>query len=964
MNRRERRAQKAREGRAVPALRPAAPPSADPAPGATGRGAETADSLRAIVAAEPDNDTALYRLGLLHHRAGRPADGATLIGRAIALNPDIAERHVNHASALIATGRPAEAEAAARRALALAPGMPEAQLNLASALLALKRAADAEALVREAVAVRPEWPEAWLNLGFARYQQGDAAGAVEAYRAALARRPDYLLCHRNLGNALLALGRAAEAEAAYRAALDLRPDDAEALSGCAAALRSLGRLDEGIALAERAIAVEPRLGGAHANLGSLLHEAGRSDAAVDSFRRAVPLVPNPVEILASLGGVLFRLDRLDEAEAALRQALARAPAHAVANNNLSAIMVRRAAYAEALALADRALDAAPDYTEAHSNRGLALHRLGRSAEALDAYGRSLAGNAGNWSTLSNLGVLLHDLGRAVEAIGVLDRAKAIAPDRASVHNNLGLAFNALGRGDDAEAAFRAAAACADAGPDVVLNLANVLRDRSRWEEAAATYETVIARGLENASSLMGLAWCRQNVCAWDGVDAMAARALALADAEMAAGRFGGIPPFLTLNFTDDPARQLAIARNFALTKVAGAVRPAYVHDRATRGARGGRIRVGYVSTDFREHPVGHLIAGMFDRHDRRAFEVFAYSIGADDGSAYRARIAATVDRFADVAAESPAAIAQRVHADGIDILVDLNGYTGGARVQVFALRPAPIQVNYLGYPATMGAPFIDYIVADRIIAPPEHAAHFGEAVVHLPHAYQMNDDRQEIAPDGPDRAACGLPAEGFVFCSFNTVYKIMPAMFGVWMRLLAAVPGSVLWLLRSNPTVEGNLRREAAARGVDPARLVFADRAPKAVHLARHRNADLFLDTLPVNAHTTASDALWAGLPLLTLPGGSFISRVAASLVTAAGLPELVARDAADYEAIALGLARDPGRLAGIRARLAATRGSVPLFDTRRLVGALESAYLEMWGRHLSGLPCAPIAAADPGPSR
>ncbi|MGE3932797.1 MAG: tetratricopeptide repeat protein [Rhodospirillaceae bacterium] len=960
MNRHDRRARQARDGRAAPPPRP----PAHPAVAAPERPVETIDGLRALVAAEPENDVALYRLGLLLHRSGRPDEGEPLIGRAIALDPGVAERHVNRASALIALGRPADAAAASQRALALAPDLPEAQLNLASALLMQQRAVEAEALVRTVVAARPELPEAWLNLGFARYQQGDAAGAIEAYRAALVRRPDYFLCLRNLGNALLALGRAAEADEAYRAALRLRPDDAETLAGGAAALRTLGRLDEGIAMAERAVAIAPRMGGAHANLASLLHDAGRSPEAVEAFRRAVPLVGNPVEILASLGGVLYRLERLDEAEAVLREALARAPAHPVSNNNLSAIMVRRGAYAEALALADRALAATPAYTEAQANRALALHRLGRSTEALDAYRRSLDANTGNWSTLSNLGVLLHDMGRAVEAIGVLDRARTIAPDRASVHNNLGLAFNALGRGEEAEAAFRAAAACGDASPDVTLNLANILRDRSRWEEAAALYEAAIARGLENGASLMGLAWCRQNVCAWDGVEAMAARALDLAGAEIAAGRFGGIPPFITLNFTDDPARQLAIARNFALTKVAGAVRPAFAHDSAARAARGGRIRLGYVSTDFREHPVGHLIAGMFDRHDRRAFEVFAYSIGANDGSAYRQRIAATVDRFADVAADSAAAIAQRIHADGIDILVDLNGYTGGARVQVFAMRPAPIQINYLGYPATMGAPFMDYIAADRIIAPPEHAAHFAEALVHLPHAYQMNDDRQEIAAEGPDRAACGLPADGFVFCSFNPVYKITPPMFGIWMRLLAAVPGSVLWLLRSNPTVEGNLRREAAARGVDPARLVFADRAPKAVHLARHRNADLFLDTLPVNAHTTASDALWAGLPLLTLPGGSFISRVAASLVTAAGLPELVARDGADYAAIALGLARAPERLAALRARLAATRLQAPLFDTRRQVASLESAYLEMWGRHLAGLPRGPIDAADPGPSR
>ncbi|MBM3486163.1 MAG: hypothetical protein FJX67_05965 [Alphaproteobacteria bacterium] len=405
------------------------------------------------------------------------------------------------------------------------------------------------------------------------------------------------------------------------------------------------------------------------------------------------------------------------------------------------------------------------------------------------------------------------------------------------------------------------------------------------------------------------------------------RALEVAEAAMRAGRYGGIPPFLVTCLSDDPARQCAFAQNFAETRIKSAVRTAFGHDRATRAARGGRLRIGYVSTDFREHPVGHLIAGMFDRHDRAGFEVFAYSIAAGDDSVYRRRIAAGVDHFVDAFQQSAVAIALRIATDAIDILVDLTGYTGGAMVQIFAFRPAPIQVNWLGYPGTMGADFIDYILADRTIAPAEAARDFAETLVHLPFVYQMNDDRQSIVDDGPDRAACGLPPDGFVFASFNTVYKITPPIFAIWMRLLAAVPGSVLWLLRSNAMAEANLRAAARAAGIYPSRLVFAERAAKPVHLARHRHADLFLDTRPVKAHTTASDALWAVLPVLTCPGASFIARVAASLVTTAGLPELVARNLAEYEAIALRLARDPATRAALRDRLRAEAPRSPLFS-------------------------------------
>jgi predicted O-linked N-acetylglucosamine transferase (SPINDLY family) len=361
-----------------------------------------------------------------------------------------------------------------------------------------------------------------------------------------------------------------------------------------------------------------------------------------------------------------------------------------------------------------------------------------------------------------------------------------------------------------------------------------------------------------------------------------------------------------------------------------------------------------VSSDFYAHATAYLIAELIERHDRDRFEIHGYSYGPDSGGAMRARLVSAFDRFTDIDALSHRDAAARIRADDIDILVDLKGHTHRARPKILAFRPAPVHVNYLGFPGTMGAPFIDYIVADDFIVPRDRQTLYAEKLAYLPGCYQPNDTRREIAA-APSRAACGLPAQGFVFCSFNNSFKITPAFFAIWMRLLRQVPGSVLWLLESNVLVRRNLSAAAVAAGIDPERLVFAPLLPHGQHLARHRHADLFLDTLPCNAHTTASDALWAGLPVLTCVGETFAGRVAGSIVRAAGLSELVASSSRDYEALALALAREPARLADIRSRLGAGRANLPLFDTAKRTHDLEALYARMAEIWRSGQPAAPI---------
>src|ERR1700720_3466238 len=406
-----------------------------------------------------------------------------------------------------------------------------------------------------------------------------------------------------------------------------------------------------------------------------------------------------------------------------------------------------------------------------------------------------------------------------------------------------------------------------------------------------------------------------------------------------------VPPFYLLPTPASASDQLACAQHWI-----GPARPpreAIFDHKDFEGRE--RIRLGYLSGDFHQHAPARLMAELFERHDRTRFEVLAYSYGPDDNSAMRARLASAFDRFVDIGALSHHDAARTIHADRVDILIDLKGYTHHARPAISAYRPAPVQVSYLGYPATMGAGFIDYIIVDSFVVPYSQQPFFSERLVHLPRSYQVNDRRREVADARTSRRDVGLPAEGLVLCSFNNSYKISPVFFDIWMRLLRAVPGSVLWLLEANPQVAGNLRSEAEKRGVDSGRLIFAPVVPPAEHLGRHRHADLFLDTLPCNAHTTASDALWAGLPVLTCSGDTFAGRVAGSLLTAIGMPELITESLEEYEQIALALAGDPKRLIALRQKLEKNRDAGSLFDLPKCTANLEAAYARMWQTWLSG---------------
>jgi predicted O-linked N-acetylglucosamine transferase (SPINDLY family) len=551
----------------------------------------------------------------------------------------------------------------------------------------------------------------------------------------------------------------------------------------------------------------------------------------------------------------------------------------------------------------------------------------------------------------NLGLLRHMQGRLDEAIERYREAVRREPGYVKARFNHAALLDQTGRFEEAIAALTALLRRWPSHTDALVMLGTIRGKQKRFPEALACYDTAEAAGADLSTVISQVALGFAHICDWSRRDALQTRITRALESDSPLI----IDPFILLSQRDEPAEHLRVSARFgaAVTRHAAPLARPKIH---TRPHHGRRIRLGYLSADLHQHATSVLMAEIFELHDRERFEVFAYSFGIDDASPMRRRLVAGFDRFIGLGLEPPAASAQRIAGDEVDVLIDLKGYTDSARPEIFALRPAPIQVSHLGYPGTLGVPWMDYVIADPVVLPFADQPYWSERIVHLPHCYQPNDRQRPVAEVDTSRAAHGLPEDGFVFVCFNSPYKLTPDRFQLWMELLAAVPNSVLWLLANNDQVAPNLQREAAARGIDPQRLIFAGTCNHALHLARYGLADLFLDTTPYGAHTTASDALWMGVPVLSCAGRSFASRVGASLLHAVGLPELATQSDAEYKALALQLARDPDKLGKLRARLQENRLTTPLFDSTAFTRALESAYETMMEIYARGAPPAAFA--------
>jgi protein O-GlcNAc transferase len=583
------------------------------------------------------------------------------------------------------------------------------------------------------------------------------------------------------------------------------------------------------------------------------------------------------------------------------------PDEPLVHNVLGAAKKSLLDYDAAVASFTKAIQLQPDYAEAYNNLGTVLHDIGRNEDAIASYSKAVQFQPNFSEAHNNLGNVLKDSHRSEEAVSCYVRAIRIRPDFATAHSNLG----------------------------------SVLSELGRYEEGIASYLEALRYKPDSSATLAKLVHQLARICDWD---AMQSNVTALLDPGLSEE---GVVPFGLLHIEDNPARhhqrsELYAKQKFPLQELSCIPRPEVKPE---------RLRVGYFSADFHDHATMYLMARLFELHDSDKFEIVAYSYGHGANDSMRSRLRDAVGEFHDVRDLDDRAIAELGRSHRLDIAVDLKGYTQYARLGIFSYRVAPVQISYLGYPGTIGAPFLDYIIADQTVIPREQSVHYSEKIIYLPHSYQVNDDARKISDKAITREDAGLPETGFVFCCFNNNDKIGPNEFDIWMRLLQQVKGSVLWLFKSNKWAEENLQKEARKRGVHSERIIFADRMPNAEHLARHRLADLFLDTFNYNAHTTASDALWSGLPIVTMLGEGFAARVAGSLLTAIDLPELITVSENEYEQLALDLALNPERLAVLKAKLAGNRLTTPLFNTGLFARHIEEAYQQVYQKYFDGEP-------------
>ncbi len=709
----------------------------------------------------------------------------------------------------------------------------------------------------------------------------------------------------------------------------------------AQALRSLqsGDLPGAERLLKRVLLQHPAHGDALHLMGVVKAMSGAHREAVALYRKALRTSENNVELRTNLA---LALAELGEFDAALREAeavAARKPDSADIHCLHGNLLKELGRNAEALTSYERAVALDSASVQAWCNRGVVLTELAKLDEALASYGRALAIDSNSAEVWSNRGNTLSEMKRYSAALASYERALAIDPQHADAWANRGVALDHLRRYEEALASYDRALAADAHNARAWANRGSALNDLKRHAEAARSYEHALRIAPEYEFAKGELLYSKMLACEWAGLDAL----LADIESDIARGARSAEPfSYQALCNSEASLRRCAeIYSQAYFPPQRHLQRPPH---------RQGKLRLGYVSGEFRHQATAILIAQLFELHDKSQFEIYAFDNGWDDGSHLRRRMQAAFDAMLDISGLTDAQAAAAVIQHGIDILINLNGFFGLHRQGVFSSRPAPVQVNYLGWPGTLGVDYMDYIIADRFVIPRGHEAHYAEKVVRLPDSYQVNDGQRKTADLCPMRIELGLPERGFVFCCFNNNYKITPAMFALWMRVLARVPNSVLWLIEDTSAASGNLKSEAQKHGIDPQRLVFAPRVDLEQHLARHRQADLFLDTVPYNAHTTGSDALWAGLPVLTCTGTTFPGRVATSLLHAAELPELAASNVKEYERLAIQLATEPDTLAALRRRLESRRSQCALFDAARFARHIEAAYWCMWQRVEQGL--------------
>ncbi|KAK6911273.1 O-GlcNAc transferase, C-terminal [Dillenia turbinata] len=814
---------------------------------------------------------------------------------AIELRPNFSDAWSNLASAYMRKGRLTEAARCCRQALQLNPHLVDAHSNLGNLMKAQGLVQEAYNCYVEALRLQPTFAIAWSNIAGLFMESGDLNRALQYYKEAVKLKPTFPDAYLNLGNVYKALGMPQEAIVCYQHALQARPDYAMAYGNLASIYYEQGQPDMAILHYKQAIACDSMFLEAYNNLGNALKDVGKVDEAIQCYHQCLSLQPNHPQALTNLGNIYMEWNMMAAAATYYKATLAVTTGLSAPFSNLAIIYKQQGNYVDAISCYNEVLRIDPLAADGLVNRGNTFKEIGRVSEAIQDYMRAIS----------------------------------IRPTMAEAHANLASAY----------------------------------KDSGHVEAAIKSYQQALLLRTDFPEATCNLLHTLQCVCNWEDREKMFNEVQAIIRRQIKMSVLPSVQPFHAIAYPIDPMLALEISRKYAAHCSIIASRfglPPFNHPIPIPiKSKGGsdRLRVGYVSSDFGNHPLSHLMGSVFGMHNRANVEVFCYALSPNDGTEWRQRIQSETEHFIDVSAMSSDMIAKLINEDKIHVLVNLNGYTKGARNEIFAMQPAPIQVSYMGFPGTTGANYIDYLVTDEFVSPLRYSHIYSEKIVHLPHCYFVNDYKRKNQDVldltcQPKRSDYGLPDGKFIFACFNQLYKMDPEIFNTWCNILKRVPNSALWLLRFPAAGEMRLRAYAAAQGVQPDQIIFTDVAMKSEHIRRSSLADLFLDTPLCNAHTTGTDILWAGLPMVTLPLEKMATRVAGSLCLATGLgDEMIVSSMREYEERAVSLALNRPKLQALTNKLKSVRMTCPLFDTARWVRNLERAYFKMWNLHCSRQP-------------
>ena len=905
-----------------------------------GQLASAVNSYDKAIMIKPDYSKAHYNLGGAFHELRQYEDSVKSYKSSLAIDPDYSEAHNNLGNVLRDSGQLDEAISSYEQALIIKPDYVEAHYSLGIIFHELDQVVEAVKSYQQALKINPEFSEAHNNLGNAFKDLGQQDVAVKSYQKALKINPEFSEAHNNLGNAFKDLGQLDKAVKSYQKALEINPDYPALHNNLGNAFYKLKQLDEAVKSFENALTHNPDYFDSLNNLGIVFNELGQLDNAIKSYERAIVVKPDYADAYNNLGNVFKDFNQLDDAVKSYEKAIKINPSLPEAYNNLGNVLKDLDQLDDAVKCFEKALEINPNFAEAHNNFGNVFTSLAQPNDAVKSFERAIVIDPDFSEAHNNLGNVLKDLGKLNDAVRSYEKAIELNPSFAEAHNNFGSAYKDLNKLDEALKCFKKAVEINPNFAEAFHNLGNIFKDLNRLDDALKSYEQAKAIRNDLDYVLGNILSTKINSCNWDNLpNLLEELMLKINNNEKV------VDPFTLFSLIDDPliqrkATELRVKSSHPKSNALPKIDLYPIHK---------KIRIGYFSADFREHPLSYLTAELYEIHDRNHFEIHAFSFGPDTNDEMNLRIKAGVDHFHDVRTMKDIDIALLARSLEIDIAVDLGGYTAEARTEVFAMSAAPIQTSYIGFLGTMGADYYDYLIADLILIPKKNQKYFIEKIVYLP-SFQVNDSK-DLPPEVTlTRKEVGILENDFVFCCFNNTYKITPIVFDSWARILKSVIGSVLIIYANNELSKANLSKEIALRGIDPDRLIFGGILDRPEYLARYKVADLFLDTYPYNAGTTASDALRMGVPILTLKGKSFNSREGASILSSINLPELITTSPKEYETLAIELAKNPDKLRTIKEKLDSNLSTAPLYDTKKFTKNLESAYTEMYENHHKGL--------------